>query len=69
MSRLIASIASHGIAVSYRCKSIYAKNHGRRCKEIGTDECYKCNLCQAEMKAADATRLLNVYGRRLDDKS
>lgn len=65
MARIIASIAKYGISVTYRCKSIYAKYYGRRCKDLGTDECMRCKLCQAEMSAEDATRLLASFGSKV----
>lgn len=64
MSKLIVALSRYGISVNYRCKSLYAKYKGRKCKDFGTAICMTCKLCQAEMPAADATRLLDSFGRR-----
>lgn len=61
MAKTVMSISKKGISVNYVCKSIYAKNKGKKCEQIGTDACMKCDLCQAEMSAYDATRLLESY--------
>lgn len=62
MGKLIMATANHGISVNYRCKSLYAKYKGRKCKDYMTQTCMTCDLCQAEMSAYDANKLLNVYG-------
>ena len=62
MGKLIMATAKYGISVNYICKSLYAKYKGRKCKDYMTQTCMTCDLCQAEMSAYDANRLLNVYG-------
>lgn len=58
------SVSKNGISVNYVCKSIYAKNKGKKCKDIETQICTKCNLCQAEMSAFDATKLIEFYNKK-----
>ena len=71
MSKLIKSICHNNINVNYRCKSIYAKNKGKRCTDIGTDRCMTCNLCQAEMSAYDANKLMESgeLWQKIEEKS
>ena len=63
MSKLVMATSKHGINVNYRCKSLYSKYKGKKCKDYGTDICMKCDLCQAEMSAYNATKLLERYGK------
>ena len=63
MSKLVMAISKHGVSVNYRCKSLYSKYKGKKCKDYGTDICMKCDLCQAEMSAYNATKLLERYDK------
>lgn len=63
MAKIMMSISKHGISIDYRCKSLYSKYKGKKCKDLGTDICTKCDFCQAEMSAYDATRLLEKFSK------
>ena len=63
MAKIAMSLSRYGINVDYRCKSLYSKYNGKKCKDLGTDICMKCDMCQAEMSAYDATRLLEKFGK------
>lgn len=63
MSKLVMSINRNGVSVNYICKSIYAKSKGKKCEDFGTDACMKCDLCQAEMSAYNATKLINLLNK------
>lgn len=63
MAKIMMSISRHGISIDYRCKSLISKYNGKKCKDLGTDICTKCDMCQAEMSAYDATRLLEKFGK------
>lgn len=64
MAKIMMSISKHGISIDYRCKSLFSKYKGKKCRDFGTDVCMKCDMCQAEMPAYDATKLLEAYERR-----
>ena len=53
------SISSRGIGILYRCFKL--PGYGKKCPDKYTNKCMKCPYCKAEMKAADATRLLSSY--------
>lgn len=64
MGRVVMSVSKYGINIDYKCKSLYSKYHGRKCKDFGTSVCLKCDLCYAEMKATDVVRLLKGLDKR-----
>jgi len=53
------SISSQGIGVFYRCFRL--PDYGKKCPDKNTNKCLRCKYCKAEMRAADATKLLNSY--------
>ena len=57
---MIISASVDGIDVTYRC---FNPRYGwiRKCPDQYTAKCRKCKYCIAEMPAADATKLLNVF--------
>ena len=52
-----------GISINFQCRSLkYTVGlFHKKCPDQYTDKCYKCKYCRAEMPAADATKLLNIY--------
>ena len=53
------AIASKGIRISYRCFKL--PGYGKNCPDKNTNKCMRCKYCKAEMRASDATKLLNSY--------
>lgn len=64
MGKLMMAVSKYGININYRCKSLYAKYKGKKCKDYATSVCMKCDLCQAELSAYDANKLLESYGKK-----
>ena len=56
------AVSRNGIGVLYTCYKL--PGHGKYCEDNGTDKCFKCKYCKAEMSAFDATKLINSYGRK-----
>ena len=47
MSKLIMAAYTHGININYKCKSLYVKYKGRKCKDFASDVCMSCDFCIA----------------------
>lgn len=58
-------ISRYNINIYYNCYKL--PFHGKRCPDRNTSKCFTCKYCKAEMSAANATKLLNAYGRRTKD--
>ena len=58
MSKLIMATYTHGININYKCKSLYVKYKGRKCKDFASDACMSCDFCIAQLPAKEVTRLL-----------
>lgn len=51
----------NGISVLYKCYNLKYSvvPFHRKCPDYATEKCYTCKYCKAEMRAYDATKLLN----------
>lgn len=61
---MIIAVSHSGISVTYRCVTTkYGWFRLKKCPDQSREKCIRCKYCVAEMPAADATKLLNVYDK------
>ena len=58
------AFSQFGISIVYTCYNLKLRR-GKKCPNKNTNECMKCKYCKAELSAADATKLLNSYSKRV----
>ena len=56
--KMVEAVSRRGIRILYKCYRL--PDYGRRCADA-FKKCHTCKYCKAEMKAEDATKLMNRY--------
>lgn len=63
--RIVVSL--YGVGVLFFC--CRGPDYGSRCAERDTSShCIQCKYCKAEMSGADASKLINEWEKKRDDR-